>query len=151
MVNAVIHTGMGDIRVEFFAHASEAVDNFTGLARDGLYDGNQFHYVIKDFIIQGGDLPDSITGGEFPDEYDIDYMFNRPWLVATAGSGDMSHGSQFFIILREADHLNWNHTIFGEVTDEQSRQVVAEINAVKTDSEKCPLQPVVITSITIEE
>jgi peptidyl-prolyl cis-trans isomerase A (cyclophilin A) len=154
MTDAVIRTSMGDIAIGFLSHAEEAVANFKALAAEGDYDKSEFHYVIEGFIIQGGSLYESehdALDDYFPDEHEHDVMFNRPYLVATAGRGEYSHPTQFFITLREAEHLNWNHTIFGEVTDDQSRKVVDEINAVETDSEERPLEPVIINSITIKE
>lgn len=153
VTGATLHTSMGDIVITFFDHAPDAVANFTELATDGIYDGNRFHYVVAGFIIQAGDIDD--TKGQldkpedyFDDEYDPAYMFNRPYLVATAGRGELSHPTQFFITVAEhAAHLDWQHTIFGEVTDEASRRVVDAINAVRTN-EMDPVEPVTINTVT---
>ena len=55
---ATIKTAQGDMVVELFtAEAPRAVNNFVFLARDGFYQGNCFHRIIKDFMIQGGWSP----------------------------------------------------------------------------------------------
>jgi peptidyl-prolyl cis-trans isomerase A (cyclophilin A) len=152
MSDAIIHTSLGDIAITFLPHAEEAVANFKDLAINHDYDKSEFHYVVLDFIIQGGDLYQAdVFDDYFPDEHEHDVMFDRPYLLATAGRLEYSHPTQFFITLREADHLNWNHTIFGEVSDETSRGVVDEINNVETDGEKRPVQSVIINSIEILE
>jgi peptidyl-prolyl cis-trans isomerase A (cyclophilin A) len=165
---ATIHTSMGDILVNLFPdHAPKTVRNFTGLA-DGsqewtdpktrekssapLYDGTIFHRVIPDFMLQGGDPLGTGTGGpgyNFADEPHPELVFDKSYLLAMANAGPNTNGSQFFITVKPATWLNFKHTIFGEVADQPSRDVVDAIAAVETGSQDRPKVDVVISSITI--
>lgn len=144
MADATIHTSLGDVSFDFFDHCPDAVGNFVDLAEDGLYDGSQFDDRIRDFIIQGGDVVDDVDQ-YFLDEYSESVQFDRPYLVACAGRGNFSHPSIFFITLAPAEHLNSRCTIFGEVTDEASKAVLADIN----DADKAAV--VTIDHIEIQE
>ena len=165
---ATLQTSMGDIRINLFAdQAPKTVRNFTGLA-DGsqewtdpatraksttpLYDGTIFHRVISDFMIQGGDPLGTGTGGpgyDFADEFHPELAFDRPYLLAMANAGPNTNGSQFFITVRPTAWLNFKHSIFGEVADQPSRDVVDAIAAVATGRNDRPTTDVVINSITI--
>ncbi len=166
---ATIKTNHGDIVVELFPnHAPATVENFVGLAegtkewRDPatgetrttpLYEDLEFHRIIADFMLQGGDPVGNGTGGpgyQFKDEFHPDLQFDRPYLLAMANAGPGTNGSQFFITLVPTSWLNRKHTIFGEVVDDASRQVVDAIGAVKTDRFDRPLEPVVLRKIEIE-
>ena len=165
---ATLHTNKGDIRLQLFPdQAPKTVRNFVGLA-DGsqewsdpktgekkstpLYDGVVFHRVIPGFMIQGGDPLGTGTGGpgyRFADEFHPELSFDRPYLLAMANAGPNTNGSQFFITVAPTKHLNFKHTIFGEVADQESRDVVDAIAAVATGPADRPRTDVVISSITI--
>ncbi|WP_431309243.1 peptidylprolyl isomerase [Gordonia prachuapensis] len=165
---ATLHTNRGDIVVELFGnHAPKTVANFTGLA-DGskdysqpnasggdsgpFYDGSVFHRVIEGFMIQGGDPTGTGRGGpgyQFADEFHPELQFDRPYLLAMANAGPGTNGSQFFITVGPTPHLNRRHTIFGEVTDPKSQQVVDAIATTSTDRADRPLDEVVIEKIEI--
>ena len=68
-----------------------------------------------------------------------------------ANAGPDTNGSQFFITVGATPHLNMKHTIFGEVADQRSRDVVDAIASTSTDRGDRPSDPVVIESVTIEE
>ena len=165
---ATIHTNLGDININLFPdHAPKTVRNFTGLAEGTqewtdpkvkakstapLYNGTIFHRVIPGFMIQGGDPLGTGTGGpgyRFDDEPHPELTFDKPYLLAMANAGPNTNGSQFFITVAPTTWLNFKHTIFGEVADQPSRDVVDAIAAVETGSQDRPKQNVVIESITI--
>jgi peptidyl-prolyl cis-trans isomerase A (cyclophilin A) len=165
---ATIHTNLGDIRVTLFdLQAPKTVRNFTGLAEGtkewtdprvrakstaALYDGTIFHRVIPGFMIQGGDPLGTGTGGpgyKFEDEFHPELSFDRPYLLAMANAGPNSNGAQFFITVAPTAWLNFKHSIFGEVADQESRDVVDAIAAVSTGANDRPKTDVTISSIDI--
>jgi peptidyl-prolyl cis-trans isomerase A (cyclophilin A) len=166
-LKATLKTNRGDIVVNLFPnHAPTTVDNFTGLAegtkdyrddagRSGqpYYDGLGFHRVIDNFMIQGGCPLGTGTGGPgytFKDEFHPELQFDRPYLLAMANAGPGTNGSQFFITTAATPWLNNRHTIFGEVADQSSREVVDEIGTTATGPGDRPIDPVVIESVEIE-
>jgi peptidyl-prolyl cis-trans isomerase A (cyclophilin A) len=167
---ATLHTNHGDILINLLPdHAPKTVANFVGLANGtkeyadpqtgekttgNFYDGLTFHRVIDGFMIQGGDPLGVGTGGpgyKFGDEFHPELSFNKPYLLAMANAGPGTNGSQFFITVTPTPHLNRRHTIFGEVADQSSRDVVDEIARVETGRNDRPVEPVVIESVDISE
>jgi len=165
-LNATLHTNRGDIVVDLFPnHAPKTVENFVGLAegtkeytddagRSGqkYYDGLGFHRVIEGFMIQGGCPLGTGTGGPgytFKDEFHPELAFTKPYLLAMANAGPGTNGSQFFITVAPTAWLNNRHTIFGEVTDQASQQVVDAIATTATGAGDRPVDPVVIESVEI--
>lgn len=168
MSTVTLHTNRGDIVIDLFDnHAPKTVANFTGLAsgtkeyRDPqtgakttgrFYDGLTFHRVISGFMIQGGDPLGDGRGGPgytFADEFHPELQFDRPYLLAMANAGPGTNGSQFFITVGPTPHLNRRHTIFGEVADQASRDVVDAIATTATDRNDRPVDPVVINSVDV--
>ena len=171
---ATLHTNQGDIVLELFGfHAPKTVKNFVGLATGDiawthpatgaqetspLYSDVIFHRVIPGFMIQGGDPIGTGTGGpgyQFDDEIHPELAFNEPFLLAMANAGRRggqgTNGSQFFITVAATPWLQGNHTIFGRVADESSRDVVKAIEATPTDSSDRPLNDVIIRSVSVTE
>jgi len=167
---AILHTNHGDIAINLFGdHAPKTVANFVGLAsgtqeytdprtgqptRGRFYDGLVFHRIIEGFMIQGGDPLGTGTGGpgyKFADEFHPELSFAKPYLLAMANAGANTNGSQFFITLGPTPHLNRRHTIFGEVADQASRDVVDAIGQVRTGRSDRPLADVVIESVDVSE
>ena len=142
---------MGVIVLELYPDkAPKTVENFTKLAGDGFYDGLGFHRIIPDFMIQGGCPEGTGTGGP---GYTFEDEFNQHKVVrgalAMANAGPNTNGSQFFITVAPTTWLNMKHTIFGEVADQPSRDVVDAIAAVATGAQDRPREDVVISSIEI--
>ena len=95
-----------------------------------FYNGQKFHRVIPDFMIQGGDPQGNGSGGPgyaFKDEF-TDASFDKAGILAMANSGPKTNGSQFFITHKETSWLTGKHTIFGYVTKGQDI-----VNAIKQD------------------
>jgi cyclophilin family peptidyl-prolyl cis-trans isomerase len=159
VMQATLHTNMGDITIEFFPQqAPNTVANFIKLASTGFYDGTKFHRVIKGFMDQGGDpltKDDSKmslwgTGGpgyQFNDEITSGNS-NVAGSIAMANSGPNTQGSQFFINAVNNPSLNSGYTVFGKVT--AGMDVVTAINNTPVDSSDRPITPVVLTSITLK-
>jgi cyclophilin family peptidyl-prolyl cis-trans isomerase len=129
---AVFHTERGDIRVELYADkAPTTVNNFVFLARDGFYDGTQFHRVIKNFMVQGGDPQGTGTGGpgyKWNDEQAaLNLKHDGPGVLSMANAGPNTNGSQFFITHTATPHLNGKHAVFGRITDPDSLKVLMAI------------------------
>jgi peptidyl-prolyl cis-trans isomerase A (cyclophilin A) len=169
-LTATIHTTLGDIVVQLLPnHAPKTVANFVGLAtgtreysspnakgeRSGpFYSGSIFHRVMDGFMIQGGDPTGTGRGGpgyKFADEFHGELAFNKPYLLAMANAGPGTNGSQFFITTGNYPHLNFKHTIFGEVTDPASIAVVDAISTTPVDRFDRPTTDVVIESITVDD
>ena len=115
-----IETGKGNIEIELFADAApNTVNNFVFLANEGFYDGINFHRVIDNFMIQGGDPTGSGAGGpgyRFADEFDGNPHTHQTGSLSMANAGPNTNGSQFFICHGPQPHLDGRHTVFGKVT-----------------------------------
>jgi len=159
---AILKTTKGDITITLFPnHAPETVANFTGLAtgekeangeKKRFYDGLGFHRVIEGFMIQGGCPQGTGTGGPgytFKDEIHPELVFDKPYLLAMANAGPGTNGSQFFLTVGATPWLNRKHTIFGEVADQASRDVVDAIATSPTGAGDRPVEPIVMESVEI--
>ena len=76
-------------------------------------------------------------------------QFDKPYLLAMANAGPGTNGSQFFVTVGPTPHLTRKHTIFGEVADQASRDVVDAIATTPTGRGDQPTTPVVIESVEI--
>jgi peptidylprolyl isomerase len=153
-----LHTSRGDISLDLHETTRpQTVGNFVKLAKEGFYDGVKFHRVIKDFMIQCGDplTKDDAqkarwgTGGPgytFADEITAD-NHNLPGTIAMANAGPNTNGSQFFINAAPNTFLDTKHTVFGHVTS--GIEIVKNIEDTPTDGRDCPLEAVILKSITL--
>ncbi len=139
---ATFETTKGTFVAELFAaEAPKSVENFEKLANSGFYDGVKFHRVISEFVVQGGDplskeLPEGDrrvgTGGpgwQIPCETAGNPHKHNVGALSMAHAGKNTGGSQFFVVLSEANtrHLNGVHTVFGQVN--QGLEVIPTIVA----------------------
>jgi peptidyl-prolyl cis-trans isomerase A (cyclophilin A) len=172
-MKATLHTNYGDIVIELFHHhAPKTVENFVGLAKGDkeykddagrtnptrFYDGLIFHRIIPNFMIQGGCPIGQGFGGPgytFDDEIHPEKDFTEPYMLAMANAGKRmgkgTNGSQFFITTAATTWLQGKHTIFGEVADDPSREVVDKIGSVSTGPNDKPREDIVINSVTVED
>jgi peptidyl-prolyl cis-trans isomerase B (cyclophilin B) len=141
---ATLETSRGRIVCELFAkEAPNTVNNFAFLAREGFYDGTQFHRVIPNFMIQGGDPTGSGRGGpgyRFEDETNPKQnpRKHQRGSLSMANAGPNTNGSQFFITHVVTDWLDGKHTVFGRVLEGQD--VVDQVQQGDT-----------LTSVRVEE
>ena len=148
----------GDIiKVELFPEtAPNTVKNFISLVKKGFYDGLTFHRIIEGFMIQGGDPDGNGTGGpdySIPGEFSSNGFDNS--LKHSAGVISMarsqhpdSAGSQFFIMHKNASHLDGAYAAFGKVTE--GMDVVNKIAESDTDWSDMPVTPVVMEKVSVE-
>ena len=120
MYRVTITTDRGPIVMELDPQlASNTVNNFVGLARQGYYDGLTFHRVVPDFVIQGGCPEGTGRGGpgyRFEDEpVKGEYTLGA---VAMANAGPNTNGSQFFVCIDDCTRkLSKDYNLFGYVVE----------------------------------
>lgn len=124
--HAILKTKFGEMEIVLFPElAPKHVASFIKLAKSGFYNGTIFHRVIPGFMIQGGD-PNTKdpsrknTYGHGGPGYTLPAEFNKirheRGIVSAARTADPnSAGSQFFIMVDKAPHLDGQYTVFGEV------------------------------------
>ncbi|HXG01205.1 MAG TPA: peptidylprolyl isomerase [Bacteroidota bacterium] len=147
---ARVETSMGTFEIELYpSDAPKTVENFVKLSEKKFFDGQRFHRVSKNFVIQAGDDKSkdvrkknewgtggkSIWGREFEDElnpnapsYQAGYLRG---VVAMANRGPNTNTSQFFIMLRDIPNMPKNYTIFGKVI--KGMEVVDKIGQVEIE------------------
>ncbi len=144
------------IKVELYpAIAPNTVNNFISLANSGFYNGLTFHRVVPDFMIQGGDPngdgtggPDYQIKGEFSSNgYENNLKHERGVISIARSEAPDSAGSQFFIMVADAPHLDGEYAGFGKVIE--GMDVVDEIVSVERDGEK-PLKEQKIKDIIVD-
>jgi peptidyl-prolyl cis-trans isomerase B (cyclophilin B) len=155
---------LGEIRLELLADRAPAtVENFKKLASSGFYDGTTFHRIIPAFMIQGGDpntrdrdpRNDGTGGPGYSIAGELNDTAHVPGVVSMAHSGQPdTAGSQFFIVVGNASHLDGEYSAFGLVVE--GMEVVREIARTPRDlygrhgPVDRPLEDVVIESVRIE-
>lgn len=143
-----------EIKLELFPEkAPITVANFEKLVGEGFYDGLTFHRIIKGFMIQGGCPKGDGTGGpkeRIKGEFSAngvpnDIKHDRGVISMARSMNPDSAGSQFFIMHRNAPHLDGQYAAFGKVVE--GIEAVDEIAETETDYSDKPLKPVVIKRI----
>ena len=147
----------GVIKAELYPEiAPESVNNFISLVKKGFYNGLIFHRVISGFMIQGGDPTGTGMGGpgySIKGEFDSNGFRNtldheRGVLSMARSMMPDSAGSQFFIMHKNAPHLDGNYAAFGKVIE--GIKVVDEIASTRTGFNDKPLQPQVMEKVTVD-
>ncbi len=159
MKTFVIEMENGDVmRGELYPEiAPITVENFEKLAGEHFYDGLTFHRVIPGFMIQGGCPRGNGTGGpgyQIKGEFAANGVANdlkhtRGVLSMARAMDPDSAGSQFFVMVADAPHLDGQYAAFGKVTE--GMDTADNIVSVKTDWHDCPREKQVIKTITIVE
>lgn len=155
--NPVCRMDMGEygtVEIELFpAIAPITVNNFLNLVEQGFYDGLIFHRVIEGFMIQGGDPKGTGMGGsgknikgEFKKNgVDNPLMHTRGVISMARSMMPDSASSQFFIMHRNAPHLDGSYAAFGVVT--KGIETVDKIASVPTNAYDKPLVDIVIQKL----
>lgn len=147
----------GIIKMELYPDAApNTVANFVSLVEQGFYDGTIFHRVIPGFMIQGGDPLGNGTGGpgytikgEFNSNgFENDLKHERGVVSMARAMHPDSAGSQFFIMVEKAPHLDGQYAAFGKVIE--GMDVVDQIVSVDRDAEDKPLEKQVMKKVTID-
>lgn len=147
------HTNKGDITMKILSEEAPTISkNFLDLAKAGKYKDTIFHRVIPGFMIQGGDYQnfngtggESFVGGYIEDEFSENVSHVRG-MVSMANRGPNTNGSQFFIMHKDAPHLDGRHTIFAQVVE--GMDVVDAITEVQRDRSDKPREDIVIEKIS---
>ncbi|NOH11843.1 MAG: thioredoxin domain-containing protein [Chloroflexi bacterium] len=150
---ATIATEKGDVVVELFPDVAPiAVNSFIFLAENDWFDGVTFHRVLPGFVAQAGDPTGTGAGGPgyfFSIETSSALGFDRAGLLAMANSGPTANGSQFFVTMGPATHLNGGFTIFGEVLE--GMEVVESLTPRDPEQEPFADPGDLIVDVTVEE
>lgn len=145
------------IKAELYPEiAPNTVNNFISLVKKGYYNGLTFHRVIYGFMIQGG-CPDgtgmgnpgySIKGEFLGNGFKNDLKHTEGVLSMARSMMPNSAGSQFFIMHKNAPHLDGQYAAFGKVIE--GMDVVNEIAECDTDYSDKPLDPQVMEEVTVD-
>jgi cyclophilin family peptidyl-prolyl cis-trans isomerase/PKD repeat protein len=152
--------GYGTLTFELLADmAPRTVQKIRGFVEAGFYNGLTFHRIANlntaaspAYIVQGGDPQGTGSGGpgfQFKDEFNLGAMFTGHGQLAMANSGDDTNGSQFFITAAPTRHLDFNHTIFGQLV--RGFDVLTALTQAARDSNDKPTSTITITSAQIVE
>jgi len=155
---ATISTDLGDVTFELYTESAPvASENFINLAEAGYYDGLDFHRIVPDFMIQGGDPNGDGSGGPGYTIQDGPIVgdYTRGVVAMARTAAPNSQGSQFFIVVKDSPFLadaNPGYTIFGNVTS--GMDVVDQIVSAPNDGSEgnggAAVEPVVMNSVTIQ-
>ena len=158
--STVGQAGSGELVFELFRDtAPQTVKNIVGLVTAGFYDGLTFHRIADlsgsgtGWIIQGGDPSGDGSGGppfRFQDELSPASIFSGSGQLAMANSGNDTNGSQFFVTTGPVRHLDYNHTIFGQMV--QGWDTLAKMidnTVISRDLSDKPAQRITINSASV--
>ena len=152
-----IQTTRGIIQVELYPQvAPNTVNNFIYLVKQGFYDGTIFHRVIPGFMIQGGDPEGTGMGGpgygikgEFAaNGFQNDLRHTTGVISMARSQRPNSAGSQFFIMVEQAPHLDGQYASFGKVIE--GMEVADAIVSAKRDWNDKPRDPQRMKRVTVE-
>ena len=159
-----LETKFGNMMIILFDETPMHKDNFITLAKAGVYDGNIFHRVIENFMIQSGDPSTSNSPANYdkeiipphvPAEISVKYSHLRGSLGAARYGGERnpmknSSPTQFYIVRhdRAAPHLDGEYTVFGRVMS--GHEVIDSIAVQPTGPDDKPLSHIRIDRAKVE-
>ncbi len=146
------HTSMGDFTCKLYDDLCPiTAGNFISLTNSGFYNNLIFHRVVAGFVIQDGDPLGTGYGGPgytIPDEFIPGLHHDSAGVIAMAHtSAPNSAGSQYYITLAPASHLDGAYAIFGKVIE--GLDTVLAIGQVPTNANGLPLTPVNIITLSM--
>ncbi len=150
--------GEDTLKIELYPEiAPNTVNNFISLIEKGYYNDLTFHRIISGFMIQGGcpegtgmGGPGYTIKGEFGQNGFENSLKHEPGVISMARAmNPNSAGSQFFIMHKAAPHLDGAYAAFGKVIE--GMEIVDKVANVKTGRGDMPVEPQVITEITVEK
>ena len=159
MSNPIVtfQTTAGTFKAELYPEiAPNTVNNFISLVKKGFYDGTIFHRVIPGFMIQGGDPEGSGMGGpgygikgEFAaNGFKNDLRHTRGVLSMARSMRPNSAGSQFFVMVADAPHLDGQYAAFGKVIE--GMEAADTIVSTKRDYSDRPYEDQIMEKVTVE-
>ena len=159
MSNPIVtfQTTAGTFKAELYPGvAPNTVNNFISLVKKGFYDGTIFHRVIPGFMIQGGDPEGSGMGGpgygikgEFSaNGFKNDLRHTRGVLSMARSMRPNSAGSQFFVMVADAPHLDGQYAAFGKVIE--GMEAADAIVSAKRDYSDRPYEDQIMEKVTVE-
>ncbi len=153
----LVVNGYGEMVFRLFENeAPRPVQRIEQLVNSGFYDQSAsnkiiFHRVIDTFMIQTGDPTGTGSGGstlgKFDDQFNFNLQHNRSGILSYAKSGDDTNDSQFFITEGATRHLDFNHSIFGQLIEGDA--VREGISRTTTNSSDRPLNEISIREAEI--
>ncbi|WP_146515012.1 Ig-like domain-containing protein [Rubripirellula amarantea] len=165
LLTATVLTGNRSIRIDMATYGDMVFELFEQraprpagrvieLAEDGFYDGQIFHRVVDGFVLQTGS-PDGSgslgsTLGTFSDQFHPDLQHIGEGVLSFAKTSlDDTNNSQFFITETDTRHLDFNHSVFGQLVEGFDVREAISSTAVNNTTENRPVTDVVIESVTV--
>ena len=154
-VRVLLATSMGDITIQLYSDMPITAGNFKKLVEKGFYDGVIFHRIIDGFMIQGGDPegtgmggPDYSIKGEFSGNgFKNDLRHSQGVLSMARSMKPKSAGSQFFIMVANAPHLDGQYAAFGKLLDgNEIAQTI--VNSPRNYNDR-PNEDIVMETVTV--
>jgi peptidyl-prolyl cis-trans isomerase B (cyclophilin B) len=160
MANPIVTIKMKDggvMKAELYPEVAPiTVNNFISLINKGFYNGVIFHRVIPGFMIQGGDPKGTGVGGpgysikgEFTSNKFKNDLKHTPGVLSMARTSDPnSAGSQFFVMVADAPHLDGQYAAFGKLTE--GLDTAKKIVSTKRDFRDKPYEDQVMQEVTVD-
>ncbi|MEG1426539.1 MAG: peptidylprolyl isomerase [Oscillospiraceae bacterium] len=151
------NTSLGTMKAELYPEvAPNTVNNFISLVKSGFYDGTIFHRIIPGFMIQGGDPDGTGMGGpgygikgEFSGNgFQNSLIHNEGVLSMARSQRPNSAGSQFFVMVADAPHLDGQYAAFGKLVE--GLDIAKAIVAQPRNYADRPTTDIVMTKVTAD-